>query len=121
MKRVLVIEDEEILRESILTILQAQGFRAIGAENGHRGLDRVKEFRPDLILCDVRMPGLDGYEVLKSLRQDPVTAKTPLLLLTAETIENVIHQGESLGASGYLTKPFSTAELLTAIAAHLLT
>lgn len=119
MTKVLVIEDEEILRESILTILQTQGFSAVGAENGHRGLHLVKEFVPDLILCDVRMPGLDGYEVLKSLRQDPVTAKTPLLLLTAETIQNVIHQGESLGASGYLTKPFTTAELLEAIANHL--
>ncbi|HEY9650582.1 MAG TPA: response regulator [Coleofasciculaceae cyanobacterium] len=119
MSKVLVIEDEDILRESVLTILQAQGFNAVGAEDGHKGLHLAKEFRPDLILCDVRMPGLDGYEVLKALRQDPLTTEMPLLLLTAETMQNVIHQGESLGASGYLTKPFSTAELLEAIAHHL--
>ena len=115
MTKVLVIEDEEILRESILNILDTNGFGAIGAADGRSGLQLAKEVVPDLILCDVRMPELDGYEVLKALRQDPIAAEIPLLFLTAENIQHVVHQGEQLGANGYLTKPFSTAQLLNAI------
>ncbi|GAB4180238.1 MAG: hypothetical protein Fur006_14210 [Coleofasciculaceae cyanobacterium] len=115
MTKVLVIEDEEILRESILNILETNGFSAIGAADGRSGLQLAKEVVPDLILCDVRMPELDGYEVLKALRQDPIAAEIPLLFLTAENIQRVVRQGEQLGANGYLTKPFSTAQLLKAI------
>ena len=115
MTKVLVIEDEEILRESILNILETNGFNAIGAADGRSGLQLAKEVVPDLILCDVRMPELDGYEVLKALRQDPIAAEIPLLFLTAENIQRVVRQGEQLGANGYLAKPFSTAQLLKAI------
>ena len=115
MTKVLVIENEQILRESILNILKIRGFTAIGAENGRRGLQLTKEFLPDLILCDVRMPELDGYEVLAALRQDPITARLPFIFITAETMQNVVRQGEMLGANGYLKKPFSTAELIEAI------
>jgi CheY-like chemotaxis protein len=119
MTRVLVIEDEELLRESILDILKTRGFNAIGAEDGHKGLRLAKEFVPNLILCDIRMPELDGYEVLRLLRQDPLMASVPFVFLTAESIQNVASKGKLLGASGYLTKPFTTAELLEAIATHL--
>ncbi|MEW6496526.1 MAG: response regulator [Cyanobacteriota bacterium] len=115
MTTVLVIEDEDILRESILNILKTNGFSALEAGNGLRGLQLAKEFVPDLILCDIRMPEFDGYEVLKRLRQDPVTAPIPLLFITAENIQNVVSQGQKLGANGYLTKPFTTAQLLEAI------
>jgi len=115
MTRVLIIEDEEILRESILNILEANGFSTIEAGDGQSGVRLAKERIPDLILCDIRMPELDGYEVLKTLRQDPLTASIPLLFLTAENIQNVRDQGEALGVNGYLTKPFSTAQLLQAI------
>lgn len=110
-----MIEDEEILLESILNILKTRGFNAIGAEDGRRGLELAKEFVPDVILCDVRMPEVDGYEVLRELRQDPLTATVPFIFLTAENIQNVISQGQLLGANGYLTKPFTTVELLEAI------
>jgi CheY-like chemotaxis protein len=119
MTKVLVIEDQELLRESILDILKTRGFNAIAAEDGHQGLRLAKDFVPDLILCDIRMPGIDGYEVLRLLRQDPVMASVPFLFLTAESIQNVASKGQLLGASGYLTKPFTTAELLEAIATHL--
>jgi CheY-like chemotaxis protein len=119
MTKVLVIEDEELLRETILNILKTREFIAVGAEDGRRGLNLVKEFAPDLILCDIRMPELDGYEVLRALRQDPLTAMVPLIFLTAETIQNVERQGQRLGANGYLPKPFTTAELLEVIATHL--
>lgn len=115
MTRVLVIEDEEILRESILNILNINGFSAIEAGDGQSGLQLAREVVPDLILCDVRMPELDGFEVLKALRQDPLTEAIPLLFLTAENIQNVVRQGQQLGATGYLTKPFTTAQLLEAI------
>jgi CheY-like chemotaxis protein len=119
MAKVLVIEDQEVLRESILNILNTRGFNAIGAEDGRRGLQLATEWVPDLILCDIRMPGLDGYEVLSSLRQDPLTATIPFLFLTAETIQTVASKGKLLGANGYLLKPFTTAELLEAISLEL--
>ncbi len=119
MAKVLVIEDQEVLRESILNILNTRGFNAIGAEDGRRGLQLATEWVPDLILCDIRMPELDGYEVLSSLRQDPLTATIPFLFLTAETIQTVASKGKMLGANGYLLKPFTTAELLEAISQEL--
>ena len=119
MTKVLVIEDEELIRESILNLLNTRGFSAIGAADGRVGLQLAKEFVPDLILCDVRMPELDGYEVLRALRQDPITATVPFIFLTAETTQDVLSQGQLLGANGYLTKPFTTAELLAAIATHI--
>ena len=119
MTKVLIIEDEEILRESILNILEINGFSTIEAGDGRSGVRLAKELVPDLILCDVRMPGLNGYQVLQTLRQDPVTAKIPLLLITAENIRNVRYQAQELGANGYLTKPFTTAQLLQSIAQEL--
>ncbi|MBW4545486.1 MAG: response regulator [Symplocastrum torsivum CPER-KK1] len=119
MAKVLVIEDDELLRESILHILNTREFNAIGAGDGRCGLQLAKEFVPDLILCDVRMPEMNGYEVLRSLRQDPVTASLPFIFLTAESSEDVLRQGELLGANGYLTKPFATAELLEVLETHL--
>ena len=115
MAKVLVIEDEEILRERILDILDTNGFSAVGAGDGRRGLQLAKEYVPELILCDIRIPELDGYEVLRALRQDPTTATIPFVFLTAENIQNVVRQGQVLGASGYLTKPFTTAQLLDVI------
>jgi len=119
MTKVLIIEDEEILRESILNILETNGFITIEAGDGRSGVQLAKQFVPDLILCDVRMPEFNGYEVLQKLRQDPITAKIPLLFLTAENIQNVKDQAQELGAHGYLFKPFTTAQLLQAIAQEL--
>lgn len=115
---VLVIEDEEFLCEMILNILQRKGVNAVGTGDARQGLLLAKELVPDLVLCDIRMPELDGYEVLKRLRQDSLTATIPFIFLTAETLQSVVRQGERLGANGYLTKPFTTAELLDAIATH---
>jgi CheY-like chemotaxis protein len=119
MTKVLVIEDEEVIRESILDILVEEELIAIGAENGSIGVQLAKEVLPDLILCDVRMPELDGYEVLRAIRSDPITAIIPFIFLTADTTENFFRQEQLLGANGYLTKPFTTASLLDAIATHL--
>jgi CheY-like chemotaxis protein len=115
MTKVLVIDDEEILLESILEILTTRGFSAVGAADGRHGLQLAKELVPDVILCDVRMPEVNGYEVLKAVREDSLTATIPFIFLTAENKENVLRQGKVFGANGCLAKPFTTAELLGAI------
>lgn len=116
MKKILVIEDEELVRENILELLDAEGLTGIGATNGYKGIDLAKVEKPDLIICDVMMPGLDGYSVLKALRQESNFATTPFIFLTAKAAKADFRQGMELGADDYLTKPFTRAELLGAIA-----
>jgi CheY-like chemotaxis protein len=118
MTKILVIEDEETVRENILELLDAEGFEAIAAENGRIGLNLAQQHRPDLILCDIRMPELDGYGVLSALRSEPETAGIPFLFLTAKAAKTDMNLGMELGASNYITKPFTLVELLTAIETH---
>ena len=119
MTKILVIEDDRLTRDIILNLLLVREISAIAAADGRAGLQLAKEVIPDLILCDVRMPVLSGYDVLAALRQDSTTATIPLIFLTAETNQNAIERGQQLGANGYLNKPFTTAELLSAIAPYL--
>ena len=119
MTKVLVIEDDRLTRDIILNLLLLREISAIAAADGRAGLQLAKEIIPDLILCDVRMPVLSGYDVLAALRQDSTTATIPLIFLTAETNQDAIERGQQLGANGYLNKPFTTAELLSAIAPYL--
>jgi len=118
MKKILVIEDEPTVRANILELLEAEDFHALGAENGFIGALWAREHSPDLIICDVMMPELDGYEVLAVLRQEPVTATIPFIFLTAMADKTDLRQGMELGADDYLTKPFTPDELLGAIAAR---
>lgn len=120
MKKILVIEDEELVRNNILEILDTVDFRVIGACNGGIGVQLAEEHLPDLILCDVMMPELDGYGVLAALRDNPVTATIPFIFLTAKGDKTDIRQGMNLGADDYLTKPFRRKELLGAIEARLI-
>ncbi|UBF23929.1 response regulator [Kovacikia minuta CCNUW1] len=119
MKRILIIEDERSIRESVLELLEVEGFNVTSAENGSVGLQIVQEHPPDLVLCDVIMPELDGYEVLTALRQNPITATIPFIFLTAKGMKEDIRQGMGLGADDYLIKPFTPQELLRAIATRL--
>lgn len=119
MTKVLVIEDDRLTRDIILNLLFLKEISAIAAADGRAGLELAKEIIPDLILCDVRMPELSGYDVLAALRQDSTTATIPLIFLTAETNQDAIERGQMLGANGYLNKPFTTAELLSALAPYL--
>jgi len=116
---ILVIEDEEILRDIIVNVLQEKGYKAIGTGDSGRGLLLAKELVLDLILCDIRMPKLDGYAVLKALRQDSRTTTIPFIFISAEKSQTVRYQGQKFGANGYLAKPFTTDELLTVIANHI--
>lgn len=115
MVKVLVIEDEELIRENILDLLDAEDFEGLGAENGRIGVEIAKTQIPDLILCDVMMPQLDGYGVLEELRSDPKTAMIPFIFLTAKAEKNDVRSGMELGADDYLTKPCLPDELLKAI------
>ncbi len=119
MKKILVIEDEQMVRESILDLLEAEGFSGIGGENGNVGLQLARDNHPDLILCDVQMPDLDGYSVLTHLRQSTHTADIPFIFLTARGTKADIRYGMELGADDYLTKPCTATELLGAISGRL--
>ncbi|OLP19999.1 hybrid sensor histidine kinase/response regulator [Leptolyngbya sp. 'hensonii'] len=119
MKKILVIEDEKAVRDSILDILDAEGFYAAGAENGQVGVELASQLQPNLILCDVMMPELDGYGVLRQLRLNPQTETIPFIFLTAKVERSDIRQGMTLGADDYLPKPFTHAELLQAITTRL--
>ncbi|MEQ8186471.1 MAG: response regulator [Candidatus Eremiobacterota bacterium] len=115
MKKILVIEDEPSVLANILKTLEFENYQASGAENGLSGLARAKELFPDLIICDVMMPEMDGYSVLSELRKDPLTATIPFIFLTAKADRLEQRQGMELGADDYITKPFTRKELLSAI------
>ncbi|MGL5061177.1 MAG: hybrid sensor histidine kinase/response regulator [Microcoleus sp.] len=115
MIKILVIEDEEAIRENILELLEAENFAAIGAANGKIGIKLALEQIPNLILCDVMMPEIDGYGVLKTLRSEPIAATIPFIFLTAKADKPDLRLGMELGADDYITKPCSPQELLKAI------
>ncbi len=119
MTKILVVEDEESVRENIVELLGFEGFDVIGAENGVVGLQAAQDHLPDLIICDIAMPDLDGYGVLNAVRQIPEIASVPFIFLTARTARSFMRHGMELGADDYLTKPFSAAELIAAITARL--
>ncbi|MEA5513720.1 EAL domain-containing response regulator [Nodularia sp. UHCC 0506] len=115
MTKILVIEDEESVRENLLDLLESENFETITAANGAIGIDLAVSVVPDLILCDMMMPEIDGYGVLTAVRQEPLTATIPFIFLTAKSAKADFRQGMDMGADDYLTKPFTRAELLRAI------
>lgn len=115
MTKVLVIEDDLVLREQISEILMFNGYEVDSASGGISGVQRAIRTTPDLILCDIMMPDLDGYGVLKEVRKNADTAATPFLFLTALSSRHNIRQGMEGGADDYLTKPFTEDELLNAV------
>lgn len=114
-RSVLVIEDNLEMRENISEILELSNFNVISAENGKLGVAAAKEHLPDIILCDVMMPELDGFGTLFMLTKDPSTAGIPFIFLTAKTEMADMRKGMNLGADDYLTKPFEEMDLLNAI------
>ncbi len=119
MTKVLAIEDESIIRENLVELLEMENFEVFAAENGQQGVELALKHQPDLILCDVMMPELDGYGVLDRLRQNSATATIPFIFLTALSDKTATRKGMELGADDYLTKPFSHQDLLNAIASRL--
>lgn len=114
MKKILVIEDDHLIRETVLELLESRGFEAVGAENGQVGIDLAAQI-PDLILSDIMMPELDGFEVFAVLRSHPATASIPFIFMTASEME----KAQELKADGYLKKPCSATEMFRAIANQL--
>jgi len=119
MKKILVIEDEPEMRRNLTTILRLEKFRPLSAENGRVGVELAKKENPDLILCDVMMPELDGYGVLAALRAETETVAIPFIFLTAKGEKPEIRAGMNLGADDYLTKPVAKPDLLAAIRSRL--
>jgi len=119
MKTVLIIEDDKIIRENASEILELAGFDVETADNGKDGSLIAKKIIPDLIICDILMPQLDGYGVLYVLSKDPVTAKIPFIFLSAKTELTDIRKGMELGADDYLCKPFDDTDLLSSIEVRL--
>ncbi len=118
-KKILVIEDDATTRNIFLDGLQAEGFDTIGAKNGVSGIEQAQEHSPDLIICDIMMPDMDGYTVLTTLRQEPITAIIPFIFLTGSNTPEDVRKGMELGADDYLTKPCTVEQLLRAIATRL--
>lgn len=119
MTTILVIEDETQTREIFLRCLTFEGFQAIGAANGTTGVKLATVHSPDLIVCDIMMPDVDGYEVLAQLRRTTATAGIPFIFLTAKSSMADLRWGMQLGADDYLTKPCTVEQFLAAIASRL--
>ncbi|WP_339840868.1 response regulator [uncultured Maribacter sp.] len=119
MKKVLLIEDNLDVREMTAEILELENYEVTTAENGKIGIEKAKSFVPDVILCDIMMPEVDGYEVFRELSEDHVTASIPFIFLTAKSEKSDFRKGMTMGADDYLTKPFEAEELFDAIEARL--
>lgn len=119
MKNVLIIEDNQDVRENMAEILELENYAVRTAEDGEKGIEIAKLLKPDIIICDIMMPKLNGYDVLLNLREDKTTARIPFVFLTAKTERVDVRKGMNLGADDYLTKPFEENELIAVIAARL--
>ncbi|MDB4903271.1 MAG: transcriptional regulator [Mucilaginibacter sp.] len=118
-KKVLVIEDNNDIRENVVEILELAGYTVYEADNGKTGVELTRKHLPDIILCDIMMPGLDGYGVLYMLNKDPETGTIPFIFLTAKAEHVDLRKGMEMGADDYLTKPFDDMQLLVAIESRL--
>jgi DNA-binding NarL/FixJ family response regulator len=119
MKKILVIEDEPEMRRNIAALLRFHEYEPIEAENGRKGVELARREKPDLILCDVMMPELDGYGVIQALQQDAGLALIPFIFLTAKGDKDDLRSGMNLGADDYLTKPVANSDLVQAVEARL--
>jgi CheY-like chemotaxis protein/CRP-like cAMP-binding protein len=118
-RSILIIDDHDEIRENIAEILSLGGYKTLTAENGKRGIEVAVKEKPDLIVCDIMMPELDGYGVLHLLRKNPETEEIPLIFLTAKAERSDLRKGMEMGADDYVTKPFEELELMNAIESRL--
>ena len=119
MKTVLIIEDEAQTRNIFLKCLEFEGFHAVGASDGSTGMQMAQKHQPDLVVCDIMMPDMDGYSVLSALRMSEKTASIPLIFLTAKVTMAELRRGMELGADDYLTKPCSIEQFINAVTMRL--
>ena len=119
MKSILVIDDNADIRDNTAEILELAGYKVSTAENGKKGVDLALKEKPDVIVCDIMMPELDGYGVLHLLRKNPGAQNIPFIFLTAKTERSDFRKGMEMGADDYITKPFDDIELLNAVEVRL--
>src|SRR4026208_1208342 len=119
MKKILLIEDNDNIRNTTSEILELSNYTVIVAENGKIGVEKAIEHTPDLIICDIMMPVLDGYGVLHAVHKNEAIKNTPFIFLTAKTERGDFRKGMELGADDYITKPFNGTELLNAVDSRL--
>lgn len=119
MKMILIIEDDTVLRDNTAELLELSNYKVITASNGKAGVDLAKKHLPDIIVCDIMMPVLDGYDTLKILSQNKTTKHIPFIFLSAKTEHKDVRKGMNMGADDYITKPFSEEELISAIESRL--
>jgi len=119
MKKILIIEDDLFIIDSIIDLFETEGFKVYQANNGVEGINLAQKYLPDIIISDISMPGLNGYEVLKELQINDDTAGIPFIFLTAKVEKSDFRMGMELGADDYITKPFKLDELFRAVEARL--
>ncbi|MCL4145124.1 UNVERIFIED_CONTAM: hypothetical protein GTU68_036861, partial [Idotea baltica] len=119
MKTVLIIEDDIVLRDNTAELLALSGYKVLKASNGKKGVAIAKKQHPDIIVCDIMMPELDGYGALKLLSKSSLTKYIPFIFLSAKTERSDVRKGMNLGADDYITKPFTEDELISAIESRL--
>jgi CheY-like chemotaxis protein len=119
MKNILIIEDEDFVRETISDMLEMEGYVPILAKNGEAGMDVLGQVRPDLILCDINMPIMDGYEVLERVKSKESLSSIPFIFLTAKASNEDMRRGMEMGADDYIFKPFKARDLINAISTRL--
>lgn len=115
MAKILLIEDNRDLRDNTIELLELEGYSVEYASDGVKGIELAKTMRPDVILCDIMMPGTSGYEVLKHVRQHEPTSATPFIFVTASVERKDVEAALKLGANGYVNKPFETEILMAEI------
>ncbi|TRO83824.1 response regulator [Desulfuromonas acetexigens] len=114
-KKILIVEDEESLLKLESILLISKGFEVKGVANGRAALEAVAEDKPDLVLLDIMLPEIDGFEVCRQLKSDPATRHIPVIMLTAKKSREDMVRGEKVGADWYITKPFKSAMVIETI------
>ena len=119
MRKILIIEDDTDIRKNIIDLLDEEGYKAVGAVDGEDGIRKIWEELPDLVICDILMPAVDGYAVLNVMTKNALTSSIPFIFLSAKSQRDDLRKGMTLGADDYITKPFTRDELLQAISTRL--
>ena len=117
-RRVLIIEDEKLIIVSTQMVLEAAGFRVESADNGEEGIEKARTLNPDLVLLDIMMPGIDGWETLTRLKRDPETSGIPVIIFTAREHSRGHQKSTEMGAADYFRKPFEPDELIELVEKH---
>jgi|SRR3989344_7271623 len=120
MAKIVIVEDDKFLRELITQKILKEGYQVVGAVNGEEGVAKTKEVKPDLVLLDLILPGIDGFEVLRQIKEDPETSKVPVIILSNLGQKDDVERGVQLGASDYMVKAhFTPGEIVAKIKAIL--